>query len=143
MTKKNDLKAAEARRRWAREQLRADPYRLTYGGPGNLLDAMRKKFGVAIDMRALSQIRKEVLEEKGITAAEVTARYRTKVAKKPRTKPSAPMAYFGKQLTTITKMLQKALPDLTRFVMTTSEGGETAVEYTLRQTSEVSGKVKL
>jgi len=146
--------AVEARRAWAREQLLANPYMHTYGGPNNLLDLMHKKFGVAIDTTVLGQIKKEVLAEKGLTSEQVMAHQRSQQpeaapkkrqrvpAKKPLATPSRPMAYFGKQLALVTKTLRKALPDVTRFAVTL-DGDTTNIEYTVRQLSEVSGKVKL
>jgi hypothetical protein len=134
--------AVEARRVWAKEQLLANPYMHTYSGPDNLLDAMTNKFGAAIDTGVLGQIKKEVLAEKGLTSEQVMAHQRShKVPKKP--KPSTPTAYFAKQLALVAKMLRERLPDLTRFELTTDEDGKAAIEYTLRQMSEVTGKVKL
>jgi hypothetical protein len=125
MKKRNlNPKAVEERRAWARAQLRANPRMNVYAGANNLLEQMHKKFGTAIDTNALSQIKREVLGE----------------AAKP--KVSRPMAYLGRQLEVIAKQLRERLPDVTRLVMT-ADGDKIAVEYTLREVTEVSGKVKL
>jgi hypothetical protein len=125
MTKKRNLnpKAVEERRAWARAQLRANPHMNVYAGANNLLEQMHKKFGTAIDTNTVSQIKREVLS-----------------GAKP--KASRPMAYLSKQLEAIAKQLRERLPDVTRLVLTT-DGDEIAVEYTLREINEVSGKVKL
>lgn len=123
MTKKRNLnpKAVEERRAFARAQLQANPHMNVYAGKDNLLDKMRERFGTAIDTNTVSQIKREVL-------GEPTA--------------SRPKAYLSRQLEAIAKQLRERLPDVTRLVVTL-DGDETAVEYTVRELHEVSGKVKL
>lgn len=59
-----------------------------------------------------------------------------------RTKPAA-FNHIADQLAIVAKMLREKLPDIVRFSVTTDERGKASVEYTLRQISQVTGKVQL
>lgn len=57
--------------------------------------------------------------------------------------PSSPMGYFADQLAEMTKLIRTAMPNLARFALITTPDGKASIEYTVRQLSEVSGKVVL
>jgi len=94
----------------------------------------------------------EVIKTLGVTGTTVYRWRRALDADAKPTKAKArakakakttPMNYLADQLTEMTKLIRKALPDLARFTLTTTPDGKASVEYTVRQLSEVSGTVKL
>lgn len=55
----------------------------------------------------------------------------------------SPMNYLADQLAEMTNLIRTALPNLTRFTLTTTPDGKAHVEYTVRQLSEINGQVTL
>lgn len=66
-----------------------------------------------------------------------------KKPKKPKAQLTSATSYLAKQLEIVSKMLRAKLPELARFSLTTTADGNTTIEYTVRQLTEVSGSVKL
>lgn len=90
----------------------------------------------------------EIQRVLGVSSAAVS-RWRKLVSKpgrKPgRKAPERPMVstYLAKQLEIISNMIRAKLPELAKFSLTTTDDGTARVEYAMRQTTLVTGSVKL
>lgn len=123
-------------------------------GPGQRLPAALKARGIALAKRGATptEIQRKLNVSNGsayrmIEAAKKAATVASKVVRatriRPRAiKPAPVQTFLDQQLAEVGEVIRSSMPDLTSFTLTT-KNGETSIEYSVRQTSEVSGKLKL
>jgi hypothetical protein len=66
-----------------------------------------------------------------------------KKASPKKAKPTSATSYLAKQLEIVAKMIRAKLPELAAFSLKTTDDGKASVEYAVRQTTLVTGSVKL
>jgi len=123
--------------------------------PRKRLPAALKARGIALARRGASatQIQHKLKISNGsayrlVEAAKGVATVAAKVVRATRVKPRLPKAspmetFLKQQLAEVAEVIRAAMPDLTAFTLTTTKDGNTNIEYSVRQTSEVSGKITL